>query len=178
MSRSRLIPLLLLTAAVALGGCASTRQHGEVTRLSPQDLARLVPPPNPKVPLSEVMVWSQEGASSDAIIKKLQDTGTFYNLNAQQIIDLSKQGVHQRVIDHLVEAQEKARQATLLTELADRDAKAAQQIEQERNRRRALQQQYQYYGYGGAWGPRHGFGFGAGSPYYYDPFFRTWRPRW
>ncbi len=181
MSRSRLIVLLLLNAAMTLAGCASPQpnahQPGQITRLSPQDLARLTPPPNPTVPLSEVIVWSQEGASSDAIIKKLQDTGTFYNLNAQQIVGLSKQGVHQRVIDHLVEAQEKARQATLLTQLADRDAKAAQQIEQERNRRRALQQQYQY-GYSGAWGPRYGFGFGAGSLYYYDPFFRTWRPRW
>ena len=182
MSCSRLIPQFLLvtalTAAITLGGCASTQQAGGVTRLSPQDLARLVPPPNPKVPLSEVIVWSQEGASSDAIIKKLQDSGTFYNLTAQQIVDLNKQGVNQRVIDHLVEAQEKARQATLLTELADRDARAAQQLEQERNRRRALQQQYPYYGYGGAWGPRYGFGFGAGAPYYYDPFFRSWRPRW
>lgn len=185
MSRSRLIALLLLITALTLGGCASPQpsasksahQPGQITRLSPQDLARLTPPPNPRVPLSEVIVWSQEGAASDAIIKKLQDSGTFYNLTAQQIVDLNKQGVHQRVIDHLVEAQEKARQATLFTQLADRDAKAAQQIEQERNRRRALQQQYQY-GYGGAWGPRHGFGFGASSPYYYDPFFRTWRPRW
>lgn len=176
MSRSRLIPLLLLTAALALGGCASTQPAGEVTRLSPQDLARLVPPPNPKVPLSEVMVWSQEGASSDAIIKKLQDTGTFYNLNAQQIVDLNKQGVHQRVIDHLVEAQEKARQATLLTQLADRDAKAAYDLERALSHQRALQ--HQYYGYGGVWGPRFGAGFGAGPRYYYDPFFRSWRPRW
>ena len=110
MSRSRLVVLLWLNAAMTLG-CASPQpnadQPGQITRLSPQDLARLTPPPNPKVPLSEVIVWSQEGASSDAIIKKLQDTGTFYNLNAQQIVGLSKQGVHQRVIDHLVEAQEK-----------------------------------------------------------------------
>lgn len=168
---------LSLGALAALGGCAATPNQGQVSRLSAQDLARLTPPPNPQVPLAEVIAWSDAGASAQAIIKKLQDSGTFYNLTAQQIVDISKQGVDQRVIDHLVAAQEKARQATLLTQLADRDARAAQQIEQERNRRRALQQQY-HYGYGGAWGPRHGFGFGAGSPYYYDPFFRTWRPRW
>lgn len=182
MARSRYIPQFLSAAALAtalsLGGCASTQPSGQITRLSPQDLARLVPPANPKVPLSDVIAWSQEGASSDAIIKRLQDTGTFYNLTAQQIVDLNQRGVNQRVIDHLAEAQEKARQATLLTQLADRDAQAAQALEAERNRRRALQQQYQIYGYGGVWRPRFGAGFGASPGYSYDPFFRTWRPRW
>lgn len=183
MTHSRMIPLLLasvLTALVVLGGCAAPQHNGQVTRLSPEDLARLVPPPNPKVPLSDVIVWSEEKATPDAIIKRLRDTGTFYNLNAQQIVDLAKQGVDQRVIDHLVDAQEKARQTTLLTQLADRDAQAAQDLEREQNRRRALQNQYNFwnfgYGaYGAPWGPRYGLGWSYGS--YYDPFFRTWRPR-
>ena len=174
---------LSLGALAALGGCAATPNQGQVSRLSAEDLARLTPPPNPQVPLAEVIAWSDAGASVQAIIKKLQDSGTFYNLTAQQIVDISKQGVDQRVIDHLVAAQEKARQATLLTQLADRDARAAQDLERERNRRRALQQhfgpwQYGYGAYGGTWGPRYGFGWGIGAPYYYDPFFKTWRPRW
>ncbi len=182
--RSTLRWSLAVTCVVLgmLSGCASTGETGQVARLSPQDLARLTPPPNPKVPLTELIGWSQEKATPDAIIKRLRDTGTFYNLNPQQIVDLHRQGVDQRVIDYLVEAQEKARQATLLTELADRDAKTAQELERERNRRRALQNQYgpwpYGYGYGGAWGPRFGFGGSVGAPYYYDPFFRTWRPRW
>lgn len=177
-----LLLAVALGALINLGGCASTQDNGHVTRLSAQDLARLTPPPNPKMPLSEVIALSSSGTAPDAIIKKLQETGTFYNLTAQQIVDLNRQGVDQHIIDHLVDAQEKARQATLLTQLADRDARAAQDLERERNRRRALQQQYQYgsFGYGGAfgygWGPRAGFGWGGGS--YYDPFFRTWRPRW
>ena len=181
MHRSRTITLLCATLVLlaALGGCASTTQSGQVARLSPEELARLTPPPNPKVPLADVVIWSQEKATPEAVIKRLSDTGTFYNLTAQQIVDLNRQGVDQRVIDHLVEAQEKARQATLLTQLADRDAKAARDLERER--RRALQQQYNYwnYGYGaygGAWGPRYGFGWGA--PYVYDPFYRGWRPGW
>ncbi len=193
MTRSRLISLFtpsallgpLLAALLSLGGCASTQHNGLVTRLTPADLARLTPPPNPKLPLSEVIALAKSALPPDAIIKNLQDTGSFYNLNAQQIVDLSKQGVDQRVIDHLVDAQEKARQATLLTELADRDAKAAQDLERERNRRRTLQHQYHYSawphgygGFGGAWSPRFGFGGSIGSPYYYDPFFRAWRPRW
>ena len=167
---------------IALGGCASTQQNGQVTRLTPEDLARLAPPPNPRLPLSEVVAMSKAATPPDTIIQKLQDTGTFYNLNAQQIVGLSRQGVDQRVINHLADAQEKARQASLLTELADRDAKAAQDLERERNRRRALQNHYgawQYgFGYGPAWGPHFGFGRSFGAPHYYDPFFRTWRSRW
>ena len=185
MPMFRLMPILLAAALLAAGGCASTAQTGQITRLTPEDLARLTPIPNPKVPLSEVIALSKAGILPESLIKKLQDTGTFYNLNAQQIVDLNKQGVDQRVIDHLVDAQEKARQATLLTELADRDAKAAQALERERNRRRALQNHYNspqfgFGAYGGAvgspWGPRSGLGWSYGS--YYDPFFRTWRPRW
>jgi hypothetical protein len=172
---------MLVAVLALLCGCASPQQNGQITRLTPEDLSRLTPPPNPKVPLSEVISLSAAGTPPEVLIKKLQDTGTFYNLNAQQIVDLSKQGVDQRVIDHLVDAQEKARQATLLTELADRDAKAAQALERERNRRRAMQQQYNswnfgYGAYGGNWGPRYGLGWSYGS--YYDPFFRAWRPRW
>ncbi len=181
MSFRPLISLILATALAVFGGCASTPQSGQITRLTAEDLARLTPPPNPKVPLSDVISLSAAGTQPDVLIKKLQDTGTFYNLSAQQIVDLSKQGVDQRVIDHLVDAQEKARQATLLTELADRDARAAQALERERNRRRAAQQQYNSWSfglgsYGGGWGPRSGIGWSYGS--YYDPFFRTWRPRW
>ena len=181
MTLRSLMSLILAAALAALGGCASPPQNGQITRLTPEDLARLTPPPNPKVPLSEVIALSTAGTQPDVLIKKLQDTDTFYNLNAQQIVDLSKQGVDQSVIDHLVDAQEKARQATLLTELADRDAKAAQALERERNRRRALQNQYNsspfgYGAHGGNFGPRAGLGWSYGS--YYDPFFRTWRPRW
>ena len=185
MTRSRLMTLFTLTVLLVLGGCAATPPNGQLTRLTPEDLARLTPPPNPRLPQSEVIALSRSATPPDAIIKKLQDTGTFYNLNAQQIVDLSRQGVDQRVIDHLVSAQERARQATLLTELADRDAKAARDLERERNRRRALQHQYgpQPFGYGlgATWGPRFGAGGRFGAPYYYDPydpFFRAWRPRW
>lgn len=181
MTLRSLMPLILAAALALLGGCASPPPAGQIARLTVEDLARLTPPPNPKVPLSEVISLSAAGTPPESLIRKLQDTGTFYNLSAQQIVDLGKQGVDQRVIDHLVDAQEKARQATLLTELADRDAKAAQALERERNRRRALQQQYNSWSfglgsYGGGWGPRSGIGWSYGS--YYDPFFRTWRPRW
>ncbi len=169
MNHPRFPLLICVAAAFALGGCASSAFDRQPARLSPEELARFTPPPNPKVPLADVIMWSQEKVAPAVMIKKLQETGTFYNLGAQQIVDLSKQGVDQSVIDHLATAQEKARQATLLTEIADRDAKAALDLERERSRHRMLPPL-------GYWGPPSRFGWN--SPYYYDPFFRTWRPRW
>lgn len=176
MTLAHIRHLVIALALCVLAGCASTPQQGHIARLSPEELAKLTPPAKPNIPLSEVVMWSQEGAKPDAIIKRLTDTGTFYNLTPQQIVDLNKQSVDQRVIDHLVQAQEKARQATLITQLADRDAKAARDLERERNRARALQRQYDSWSYGySGWGPRYGFGWSSGP--YYDPFFRSWR-RW
>ena len=61
MPMFRLMPILLAAALLAAGGCASTAQTGQITRLTPEDLARLTPLPNPKVPLSEVIALSKAG---------------------------------------------------------------------------------------------------------------------
>ena len=165
---------LALLAALGLGGCASTQHNGRVERVTPEQLAALKPAPNPNIPLAEVIALSKGATPTAAIIARLQESGTFYNLTPQQIVDLNAGGVDQSVINHLVDAQERARQATLITQLADRDAQQARALQQERERRQALQHQWRYGA--GPWGPSHGFGFSRGL--YYDPFFRSWRPRW
>lgn len=166
---------IAILAAVSFSGCASTQNNGSVERITPEQLAAFKPAPNPAIPLADVITLSKAAIPPALIIKKLQDSGTFYNLTPQQIVDLNAQGVDQAVINHLVEAQEKARQATLITQLADRDAKVAQELQRERARREALQNHYQWsYGYG-PWGPGYRFGYRSGP--FYDPFYRSWR-RW
>lgn len=170
---SALSVVLLLTACASSGP-----QPGSVQRLSPEELARIRPVARPVVGLEEIIARTKTGQTPEAIIARLRETGTVHVLPSAQIVDLSRQGVDQKVIDYLAEAQEKARQATLTTQLADRDAQAAAQLEQERQRRLALQHQYDSWTWGysyGPWGPRYGIGWGRG--YYHDPFFRPWR-RW
>ena len=167
--------ITLAIAAVSLGGCASTQTNGRVERITSEQLAAFKPAPNPAIPLADVITLSQAAIPPAMIIKKLQDSGTFYNLTPQQIVDLNAQCVDQTVINHLVDAQEKARQTTLITQLADRDARVAQELQRERARREALQSHYQWsYGYG-PWRPGYGFGWSRGP--FYDPFYRSWR-RW
>ena len=169
---------LILLTGLGLGGCASTQTNGRVERITPEQLAAIKPAPNPKIPLTEVITLSKAATPPAAIIARLQESGTFYNLTPQQIIDLNTQGVDQSVINHLVDAQERARQTTLITQLAGRDAQQARALQQERERRQALQNQWRYGT--SPWGPSYGYGFGFGHSrgLYYDPFFRSWRPRW
>jgi hypothetical protein len=122
---------------------------------------------------------SRTGTPPATLISQLAATGTYYNLTPAQVVDLARQGVDQTVIDHLVAAQERARQATLITQLADRDAQAARALEAERQRRLAAQRRYDpffhdpfwlrpYYGWnyrgGWNWGIHGGFG----------PYWRRW----
>ena len=156
--------------AAWLAGCASSGpQPGSVQRLTPEQLARIAPTPNPAIPLSEIMALSKAGTPPGAIIKRLADTGTVHVLSATQIVNLATHGVDQKVIDALVEAQERSRQTTLMTQLADRDAQEAQRLEFERQR---LWQAQRYY-YDPFWDPywpRLYFGYGFG---YYRGY-RRW----
>ncbi|MBL8383502.1 MAG: hypothetical protein JNM90_10520 [Burkholderiales bacterium] len=171
--------LAAFALAALLAGCASTApERGAVQRLSAEELARLTPAPNPSVPLSRVLALSRAGTPPASIIAELQATGTYYNLDAAQIVDLARQGVDQSVIDHLVAAQERARQATLITQLADRDAQAARALERERERRLALQRRHDpffdpfwprpHYG----WTPRSGWTWGIHGGF--GPYWRRW----
>ena len=174
---------MMLVLALVVAGCATAPQGARVERLTPEQLAALKPVPNPKVSLDEIVALSRAGTPPAAIIERLASTGTWHALSPQQIIELNQQGVDRIVIDHLAAAEERARQATLITQLADRDAKAAQDLARERAQRQALQQRYNNWhggiGYGSG-GPFTQFGWRSGGwpGYYYDPFFRSWRPRW
>jgi hypothetical protein len=155
----KLLALSVIGVALTATGCASTAgmsERGAVQRLAPEELARLTPPPNPKVSLAEIVTLSKEGGSADAIIKKIDETGTIHNLTAAQIVDLSKQGVDQKVIDHMALVQERARQATLTTQLADRDREARDRLERERAARRNLERRYDPFFHSPTFGPAFG----------------------
>jgi hypothetical protein len=161
----RFTPLLLAVMAAlvaALSGCASPTSTATpasaLERMTPEQLAALKPVANPVLPLADVIALSKAGTTPADIIARLRDTQTLHVLSAQQIVDLGRQGVDQAVIDYMVDAQEKARQSRLLTELADRDAEQARKLDKARQRA----PNPGYYGYGGM-----GYGgFGYGYPRY------------
>jgi hypothetical protein len=178
--RSCAFLLPVLVACVVLAGCATTTPPAaaRIERMTPEQLAAIRPQANPVVPLAEVVALSVAGTPPADIIKRMRDTQTVHLLTPQQIVELSRQGVDQAVIDYLADAQEKARQARLLTELADRDAAEAKKLANETQRRRAAEQSY--YGYGGfSYGyPGYRPGWPAYPGYFGSPFpysYRRWR---
>ena len=73
---------VFLTAVALLGGCATT---GARQAIMP----------------AQVVEMAKAGESADAIIKKLQDSGTVYQLSAAEVVRLHNDGVPDAVIDYM-----------------------------------------------------------------------------
>ena len=56
--------------------------------------------PTPISP-KEIVAMSKAGQSTSSIIGKIQDSGTVYSLTASQLVQLAKEGVPDRVLDHM-----------------------------------------------------------------------------
>lgn len=159
------IPLFLLAIMfVMLGGCATTNgQQGQVERITPEELAKLMPPPVANVTLDEIVADSKAGKTPDEIIGKIKTSNSRYDLTAAQILDLSKQGVDLKVLEYIQESNEKAKQNAIADEINKREQEkrlALKQLQRERALRNS--------GY---------YDFYFGNPYFYPigPPGRYWR---
>ncbi len=56
----------------------------------------------PPLSILEVIRMSQAGLSDNLIIAKIDESGARYNLSAQDMIDLRRSGVSERVIEHML----------------------------------------------------------------------------
>jgi len=140
--------LLISTLVLSLADCAGTRAPAEGTpgieRLTPEELARMLPKPIPKLPLAEIVRMSKTGVAAQDIIAKIKQSGSHYALSPSRAIELHSQGVSTEVLDYMQSAREQ--------ELRDRNADEINQREQ--RRAEELRQQEQF------WRDR----------YYYDPW--------
>jgi len=59
------------------------------------------PPPEPMVKVSDIIQMSKNGATSKDIIAKIKASHTAYNLKADQLVKLSKQGVADSVLNFM-----------------------------------------------------------------------------
>jgi hypothetical protein len=159
--------IVAMLAALTLQGCASTgAKQAEVERISPEQLAKLIPPPVATVTLDEIAADSKAGKTPDEIVAKIKESNSRYELTIAQVLDLNKQGVDVKVLDYIHESNELAKQNVIADEMNKREQekRAAQKQLQ---RERALAQSYYYdyfdgpfynpyyhYGYGPYWGSR------------------------
>ena len=177
--------MVLVASLLMLSACASTgTQPSKVERITPQELAKLIPPPVATVSLDEIVTDSKAGKSADDIIVKIKNSNSRYELSSTQVLDLNKQGVDAKVLDYIQQSNELAKQNAIAEEMNKREQEknaAKKQLQHERalNNNRYYDPfwgsrfgglyGYPYYGYGSRFGHRHGnrFGLGLGFGYPY-----------
>lgn len=156
--------------AVILTGCASTgTQQGQVDRITPEQLAKMLPPPVATVSLDEIVADSKAGKTSDEIIAKIKASNSRYELTPTQTLDLSKRGVDTKVLDYIQQSNELAKQNALADEMNKREQeKRLAQKQLQRERALMYNQYYDLYG-SPFYYPYYGF-----YPYGYSRFY--WGP--
>lgn len=132
--------MLISALALALQGCATNQAlpdtGGAIARLSPDELARLLPKPDPKLPLAELVRMSKEGAGAKDLIARIRQSGSRYDLSASEMIALHTQGVSAEVLDYIQAAREQAVRDRMAEEINQREQRHAEDLQREENLRR------------------------------------------
>ena len=153
--------MLCATLLAQLCGCASNHPPSEapkISRITPEELERLQPVPAPNLPLDEIVRMSRAGATPDLIIAAIRDSHSGYALTASQMIELARQGVDGKVLDHIQAAQEQATRDAFAEEFNQRERACQEKI-------KALQLEVMRWPY---YDPFWSY------PYPYGPYWRRW----
>lgn len=143
-----------------LAGCAGNpAQPPQIQRISAEELEQLLPQAKPNLTLEDIVAMSKQGVAPEVIIEKIRETGSSYDLTPSQGLDLARQGVNPKVLDHIHAARDQALRDGMADEVNARELKHQQEVE-------ALKRQLlmQPWGYGPYWG--------------YDPFWGPFPPYW
>lgn len=174
--------LLICGSLLLVSGCASTGRDvnaddPKIDRISPEQLALLIPAPVARLTLDDLVRLTKEGNSAERIIAQIKATDSMYDLTPSQSVDLSHQGVDAKVLDYIHESREAAVRNQLADEINRREKQ--KQAEVARLKNRMWQQQryydpfcrgyygitpYGYGGYGRHFGSHFGLGLGIGRP--------------
>lgn len=123
-----------LLAALALVGCATQQPAGDVgkvvARLPPEQAAKPLPPPLPKLTFDDLARLTKEGVSAEGIIGRLKETRTRIRLLASDVLTLKGRNVPVPVIDYLLDSDRQAVHDEYAEQLNRRDAEAKAALQQ------------------------------------------------
>jgi len=160
---NRLRRALSSALLLSLLGCATAPAPPDaapaIARLSPEELARLLPAPLASLSLVEIVRMSKAGVSAKDIIARIRETNSHYELSASRAIDLHAQGVDKEVLDYIQSARAQELRDRVAEEINQREQRHAEELRREQ----ALRYNLPYYdpwpgaypGYG--WGPAYPF---------------------
>jgi hypothetical protein len=156
-------PVLISALALSLLGCATASAPPDVApgiaRLTPEELARMMPAPQSSLSPADIVRLSKEGGTAKDIIAKIRETNSRYELSASQVIDLHTQGVDKEVLDYIQSARARELRDRMAEEINQRELRHAEQLRRE--------QEFRYNRpYYDPWpGAYPGYGWGPGYPF-------------
>lgn len=92
-----------LFLAPLMGGCGTVTHN--TNSASPQGEASMPALPTPRLSLDEIVALSRQGVDAQALIARIQVSGSHYRLTAAEVISIRERGVHVAVIDHMLTAE-------------------------------------------------------------------------
>lgn len=172
----RKLTLGLLALVALVSGCATTGyQEPQITRISAEELAQLMPPPVATISLDEIVAMSKQGVPADDIIAKIKESNSQYELSPSRMVALTTQGVDPKVLDYIHESREQFVRDSMAEEINKREL---ENHEEKQRLKREYQLRYNsfyhpFYGYGYSpwwrYGPYYGYGF-YGRGFHGHPF--------
>lgn len=167
----RLLPVLVVLSGLA--GCATQApQPVQIERISPEQLAALVPPAQSKLSLDEIVSMSKKGKTDAEIIEAIKQSQSRYSLSASEVLSWHQKGISKGVLDYMQQANALAQQNAIADEINKREkarVEAETRLKRERDSARLRSMDPWFYGpgyYGGPWGYRPYWGGGMGWRYW------------
>jgi hypothetical protein len=168
---------LIISLSLVMLACASNGQQShknpQIDRISEEELARILPKPIATLSLDDLVKLTKEGNTPDQIIEKIKMSYSSYDLMPSESVELSKQGVDNKVLDYIHTSRELALRNNVADEINNIEKTKRAEIE------KLKRQQYFYdpfcgygpygfypYSYGG-YSSRYGSGFGLGFSRYW-----------
>lgn len=166
--KTNIAAIVTIGAMLLMTGCATNGNQANIERITPEQLAKILPQPVASLSLDEIVTLSQQGINADEIIKKINASHSRYELSPTQTLGLSKKGVDVKVLDYIHTSNEAAKQNAIADEINKRE-KAKVEAQQQLRRQQELEHRT-YDGFYDPFWPGYGFypyGFG---PYGYAPY--------
>ena len=155
--------ILTIGVMLLMAGCATNGSQANIERITPEQLAKILPQPVANLSLDEIVTLSQEGVNANEIIKKINASHSSYELMPTQTLALSKKGVDAKVLDYIHTSNEAAKQNAIADEINKRE-KAKVEAQQELRRQQELERRTYDRFYDPFW---QGYGF---YPYDFGPY--------
>ena len=160
--------IVTIGVMLLITGCATSGNQANIERITPEQLAKILPQPVANLSLDEIVMLSQQGVDANEIIKKINASHSRYELTPTQTLGLSKKGVDAKVLDYIHTSNEAAKQNAIADEINKRE-KAMVKAQLQLRRQQELEHRT-YDGFYDPFWPGYRFYPYGFSPYGYAPY--------